>query len=238
LLPFWRDCLRQSGAIASTRGRRYHSGQRCDRQDLGLGAFAGDGLATASSPRRWAARTLPRKTTAQIFGALTSTAPTCAAQIFSARTSATRTFSGADLSEANLQRASFSNKSELKLARIFDPQRWGAKGAICSKAYVKSPKLRTPTGKKAPSDPKESANCGQCEASSALRGLRSASTVSSLPIYIVGNATADQREIADAVVRNWILNDPNSRDFSSRLAHGLLGCMKDLSQNGVCAGRN
>src|SRR5262249_46538163 len=109
--------------------------------------------------------------------------------------------------------------------------------AICSKAYVKSPKFGTPTGQKAPSDPKESANLGQCEASSKRFTEREyRQQLADLLSNIVCNATADQREIADAVVRNWILNDPNSRDFFSRLAHGLLGSMKDLSQNGVCAG--
>ena len=102
--------------------------------------------------------------------------------------------SGADLSEANLQRAIFSNKSELKLARIFDPQLWGAKGAICSKAYVKSPKFGAATGQKAPADPKESANWGQCEASSKRFTEREyRQQLADLLSNIVCNAIADQR---------------------------------------------
>jgi hypothetical protein len=40
---------------------------------------------------------------------------------------------------------------------------------------------------------------------------------------LVCNATTARREIAAGITRNWISNDQDRRDYSSRLARGLLG---------------
>jgi uncharacterized protein YjbI with pentapeptide repeats len=149
---------------------------------------------------------------------------------------------GADLSEAKLQRATLSN-SKLELARIFDAQLWSAKGANCSEAYVKGPKFEAPTRQRAPAivarvratDERESANWRHCEESSKrVAETQYRQQLADLLREIVCDATADGREIADAIVRNDISDDPDRRDFSSRLAYGLLGsdgkpCAADLS---------
>jgi uncharacterized protein YjbI with pentapeptide repeats len=41
---------------------------------------------------------------------------------------------------------------------------------------------------------------------------------------IVCNATQNREEIAIGIIRNWISDAPDRRNFSSRLASGLLGC--------------
>ena len=142
---------------------------------------------------------------------------------------------GANLGGADLSEADLSN-SRLDLAWIADARLLGAKGAVCSKAYGKGRKFEPPTRQRGPvidtreraKDEKEKTTWHDCEESSKrLVETEYRQQHADLLRDLVCNATADRSDFADAIVRNWISDDPEHRDHSSRLAQGLLRCTAD-----------